>query len=249
MVRAVMRQESWIGLVACALLTACATPVDIAPDDVALVGDAAAPHPPKSDASASPKPGTDSGAPDPGNADPDAGSSVTPDSGSSSACASPFNGTLVTFDFTGDPGNQASTAPKTTAAGVTAGGLTRSSGLTAVTGASSINASNWSTAAKPDATRYYAFTLTPDPNCALDLNSLSIDSTSSSTGPAKGAVATSDDQFATTAAFTAGAATKVTLSVSQATKAVEVRVYGYNAGGASGTMRLQTTLSISGALN
>ncbi|HEX7604208.1 MAG TPA: hypothetical protein VF316_21465 [Polyangiaceae bacterium] len=244
-----MRQEAWIGLVACALLAACATPVDIAPDDVALVGDAAAPdaHSQKSDASSYPV--ADSGAPDPGNADPDAGSSVTADSGSSSACASPFTGTLVTFDFTGDPGNQASTAPKTTVAGITAASLTRSGSLTAVTGASSINASNWSTAAKPDATRYYAFTLTPDPNCALDLTSLSIDSTSSSTGPAKGAVATSDDQFATTAAFTAGAPTKVTLSVSQATKAVEVRVYGFNASGASGTMRLQTTLSLSGALN
>jgi len=248
MVRAVMRQEAWIGLVACALLTACATAVDIAPDDVALVGDAAAPdaHAPKSDAS--PHPSADTGVPDPVPADPDAGSSAPPDSGSSSACASKFTGTLVTFDFTGDPGNQASTAPKTTAAGVTAGSLTRSGSLTAVAGTSSINASNWSTAAKPDATRYYAFTLTPDPKCALDLTSLSVDSTSSSTGPAKGAVATSDDQFATTTAFAAGAPATVTLSVNQATKAVEVRVYGYAAAGAAGTMRLQTTLSVSGAL-
>src|SRR6185503_5794761 len=78
------------------------------------------------------------------------------DSGNNNTtCATPFNGTLATFDFTNEPGNQTSTAASSTAAGVSAGALARSSALTAVSGASSINASNWTTASKLDATRYY----------------------------------------------------------------------------------------------
>ena len=239
-----MRQQGLILVLASALLAACA--VGVGPDDTSLASDASpTPQLPQGDASSPPP----SNGNDASVAEPDAGSTSTLDSGSSSACASKFTGTLVTFDFSADPGNQLATAPKSAAAGITAGSLTRSGSLTAVSGASSINASNWATAAKLDPTRYYAFTITPDPNCALDLGSVSIDSKSSSSGPTSGAVATSDDKFATATSFAAGTAVaKVTLSVSQASNAVEVRVYGYNATGAAGTMRLQTTLSVSGAL-
>jgi len=171
------------------------------------------------------------------------------DSGNNNTtCATPFNGTLATFDFTNEPGNQTSTAASSTAAGVSAGALARSSALTAVSGASSINASNWTTASKLDATRYYTFTLTPKGGCTLDVSSLSITTAASKTGPTLAAAATSDDNFATTSSVSVGATATPTLSVSGATGAVEVRVYGWSASSTSGTLRVTSTLTVAGSL-
>ena len=161
-------------------------------------------------------------------------------------CQHPASGVLVTFDFTGAAGNQASTAAKSTATGVTAGAITRSAGLTATAGSGSINSSGWPTATTIDTTKYYTFTITPDPTCVLDLTSMSIDTKSSGTGPASSAAATSNDAFAIDTTFTPSTVATVTLGVSGASAATEVRVYGYHAGSASGTFRVQNTLTISG---
>src|SRR5690242_18395194 len=67
-------------------------------------------------------------------------------------CANPTNGPLLTFDFSGALGSQASTAPSSSAAGITAGALTRSPTLTAVVGSGSINASDWTTSGSRDDT-------------------------------------------------------------------------------------------------
>ncbi len=174
--------------------------------------------------------------------------SVVQDAGppaDASPCAA--SGTLATYDFTGEPGNQSSTASASAVAGISAGSISRAANLTAVSGANSINASGWSTAGL-DKSLYYTFTITPTSSCALDLTSLGIDTKESGTGPASLAVATSADNFASTTTFAINSSTSVALSVSGATKAVEVRVYGYDATGAGGTMRIQTTLTVSGAL-
>jgi hypothetical protein len=247
-----------MGLASCALLAACATP-GVGLDDVTPIEDASPDvRPPQGDASFHPQ--ADASAANEDGGPPDASMSADAsvvdasvvdasvvDSGS--LCASKFTGTLVTFDFAAAPGNQASTAPKSSAAGITAGSLSRSASLTAVTGTSSINASNWSLLSKPDPARYYTFTLTPDPNCALDITSVSLDSKSSASGPGDGAVATSVDAFGATTSFVTGTPGTVSLSVSKATNAVELRVYGYNATAAGGTMRLQTTVTVTGTLH
>lgn len=189
------------------------------------------------DASA-PPPADDSGAPN--NNPPDAGSNNT-------GCS--YTGTLATFDFSGQPGNQVSTPAASSATNVTASAITRASALTAVSGANSINSSSWSTSSSVDSSRYYTFSLTPGSGCALDVGSLALTTQASSTGPTQGAVATSDDNFASTASLASNGPTTATLSVSGATGAVEIRVYGFGASSAGGTMRITGTLTVSGTLH
>jgi hypothetical protein len=226
-----------------ALLSACAIGVDGSGESVATDAGShhdAAPFGSKDAASPTPTQTADAGAPE---------ASTTFDAGSNnnnSGCS--FSGVLATYDFTGQPGNQTSTNPTQTASGVTAGAITRST-VTPTSGADSINSSNWGTSSSIDKTRYYTFSITPSGSCALDLTSVSITTKASSTGPTSAAIATSDDQFANATAFTPGSTSSEALSVSGATGAVEVRVYGYGASGAGGTLRVGTTLTVSGALH
>jgi hypothetical protein len=196
------------------------------------------------DSSSQPPPQQDSGT----TQDPDVYQPPPPqDSGTNTACS--FSGVLATYDFTGEPGNQTSTKATSTATNVTAGAITRATSLTATAGVDSINSSNWTTATKLDTTRYYTFTLTPQNSCALDITKLSITTKTSSTGPANGAIATSDDNFASTASFTPNVTATPALSVNGATKAVEIRVYGFGGSSTGGTMRVDTTLTVTGSTN
>jgi len=167
----------------------------------------------------------------------------------SGACAMPFSGVLATWTFTGQPGNQASTPSSSTAPGVTAGAVQRSSGLTAVSGSGSINSSNWSLTAMADTTKYYTFTVTPPSGCAMDLTMLSIDAKSSSTGPTMAQVGTSADTYGQTSMVATSTASTPALSVSGASGMIELRVSGFSASGAAGTMRVQNTLKITGSLH
>jgi hypothetical protein len=167
----------------------------------------------------------------------------------SGSCASPFTGVLATYSFTGATGNQASTAASATATGMTAGPISRSAGLTAVSGATSINSSNWPLSATLDPTKYYALSVTPPAGCTLSLTSAAIDAKSSSTGPATASVATSADNFAAAVTISTSAPSTPTLAVTNATGAIEIRVYGYSASATAGTLRLQNTLTVSGSLN
>ena len=237
-----MRQEVRLGLFASIMVVGCATPV-LTPDETFF--DAAIPDAAKADTSFKP---FDSGfvpdtstAPD-SSAAPDAG--VDMDAGgnpdvavidSGSTCPSVINGTLATFDFAGALGTQASTPAKTMATGITAGAI-------------SLNSTNWATGAL-DKARYVTFVITPDPKCTLDITSVTIDTLSSKTGPVAGDIGTDNDNFATTTAFVPGGSNVVKLSVNAATKAVEVRVYGHGGSSLGGTMRVQTILTVTGALN
>lgn len=178
----------------------------------------------------------------------DAGEASDASDASDASCAYTFTGTLATYDFSGEPGNQVSTAASSSAAGLTAGAISRSSAITAELGANSINSSDWATTTTLDATRYYTLTLTPPSKCALALTSISIETQVSGTGPADGAAATSSDGFSSKSTFTPGSTTSVSLSVSGATTAVEIRIYGYDASGTAGTMRIENTMTVSGSL-
>jgi hypothetical protein len=229
----------------CFLASACAVGTD-GSGDTTPVEDAG-----KSKDSA-PFNSNDSGSPPPqqdaGTQTPDVYQPPPQDSGNTNTgCA--FSGVLATYDFTGEPGNQSSTKPTSTATNVTAGSIARATSLTATTGVDSINASNWTTSTKIDTTRYYTFTLTPQSSCTLDVTKLSITTKTSSTGPANGSIATSADSFATTTSFTPNTTATPSLSVNGATGAVEIRIYGFGASGTGGTMRVDTTLTVSGALN
>ena len=168
------------------------------------------------------------------------------DSGNNTGCT--FSGLLATYDFTGELGSQTSTAAKSSANNVTAGAVSRATALTASAGADSINSSNWATATNVDTSKYYTFSITPKGSCTLDITALSITTKASSTGPSKASVATSDDKFAAMTTVTMNSTASPSLSVNGATNAIEVRVYGYGASGTGGTMRLDTTLTVSGSL-
>lgn len=165
----------------------------------------------------------------------------------SGSCTMAFTGILAKWDLTGEAGTQGSSAADMQAPGVTAGMISRSAGLTAVSGANSINSSNWPTAAQIDLTKYYTFALAPPAGCMLALAKVTVNTSTSATGPAMIALATSVDAYATTKPVTAGAAFDVTLAVS-ATTTIELRVYGWAATAPGGTMRVQNTLSVDGEL-
>ena len=172
----------------------------------------------------------------------------TPDAPPSSGCTHTFTGVLATWNLASETGSQTSTAASSTATGVTAGGLTRSSSLTAVSGAGSINSSNWATTSTVDATKYYTFTVSPPSGCKLALSSAAIDVSHSTAGPASGAIATSSDNFANKTSISTGAAATPSLVVAGGTAQLEIRVYGWAATQTTGTMRIQNTLSVSGSL-
>jgi hypothetical protein len=177
-----------------------------------------------------------------------AGSGSGSGSGSNSGnCAMAFSGVLATWSLTGQPGTQTSTPSTSSASGVSAGALTRASGLTAGAGTNSINSSNWPTGTL-DPTKYYAFTLTPPSGCTLSASQLAIDLTTSGTGPTSSSVATSADSFGATTTVSPTTASTPSLSVTAHSGMLEVRVYGFSAGATTGTMRIQNTLSITGSL-
>jgi hypothetical protein len=159
-----------------------------------------------------------------------------------------FTGTLVTWDLTGQPGTQATTAATAMASGVTGGALTRTATLTAVSAANAINASGWPTAAQVDTSKYFAFSLAPPSGCTVSITSLAIDVKASATGPATAVIATDADNFATKTTISTSAPSTPALTV-DATASRELRVYGYSATGASGTMRIQNTLTVTGSVH
>lgn len=165
-----------------------------------------------------------------------------------SACASPITGMIATWTFTSETGSQTSTSASATGTGITAGVVARV-GVTAASGAGSINSTSWPTTAMLDAAKYYTLSVTPPAGCALDLTSLAIDAKASASGPSSAALATSADAFAGTVAVSTSAPSTPALSVTGATAAVELRVYGFSAASAAGTFRIQTTLTLSGALH
>ena len=176
----------------------------------------------------------------PQNAGSDARGADSPSGG----CA--FTGVLASWDFTGESGSQTFSAVKTTAPGVTAGSVTRSTALTAVSGQNSINASNWATAASRDMTKYFSLSVIAPTGCQLTVSSLAIDAHASSTGPATAQLATSADSYAQTTALSIAVASTPSLTATGAM--IELRVYGYAANSSSGTMRLQNTLSVTGSV-
>jgi hypothetical protein len=165
----------------------------------------------------------------------------------SGTCTMTFTGTLAKWDMTGETGSQATSAVDMQAPGVTAGALSRAAGLTAVSGANSINSSGWPTAAQMDATKYYAFTLAPPAGCELSILQVTLDARASGTGPAMAALATSADAYATSKPVATGQAVVVMPMVS-ASAMIELRVYGWAATSSGGTLRVQNALTVDGEL-
>ena len=201
-------------------------------------------------------PQTDAGKPKDGGVSKDASTDATtvaPEAGVDAGGPPPacsFAGILAKYDLSALSGSAAKADPTTVNGGIVATAIVRSN-VAAASASGGLNASGWPTAAAVDATKYFSFKLTAPAGCAFKTSTVAVNLKASGSGPANGSVATSADAFAgQTAASTAG--TSLTLPIVADTGAgqtLEVRIYGYAAAGASGTLRVDNLVTVSGALH
>jgi PEP-CTERM motif len=161
--------------------------------------------------------------------------------------ATPFN---VTYTFTGSPGNQVSEAVDANPIGALFSDLTRGPGIVPAAGVDSMNSSGWTTGSSLDPNDYYEWTITPLAGFALDLTEFDINFQRSETGPRSVDLRNSLDGFGAfrflvtvgddTANHGAGVGPSVVgiWDVDDITAPVTFRIYGYDAEGASGELRL-----------
>ncbi|MFN0176616.1 MAG: hypothetical protein ACKVU0_18390 [Saprospiraceae bacterium] len=167
-------------------------------------------------------------------------------------------GQAVSWELSAEPGDQANSAGNNNNANFTNSGLTRGAGVSATTGAGSMNASAWFSGSTPttlaDAIAgndYYEFTINTI-NCQFfNPTTIKIVLRSSATGPNTATLRCSSDGFAanigTVTVTTTSTAFTFSETISPNSSSVTFRLYGYGgaAGGgtpsAGGTMRIGTS--------
>ena len=195
--------------------------------------------------------GSDGGVADGGT---DAGDGGPADGGTDAGDGGPcsYSGTLVTYDMNALTGTAAKADPTTVNAGLTATAITRV-GVSGVSANGGLNANNWPNTATANAGKYFTLSFTAPAGCAVATSSITLDLKSSSSGPTKAGLATSADAYATetpaTVTTVGGATTVAVVTDTAAGGTLEVRIYGYSAALASGTMRVEDVLSIQGNLH
>ena len=102
----------------------------------------------------------------------------------------------VTYSFTGAAGNEVSFGPDAQPAGMSAGNITRGSGLTASAASGAFSSSAWTTSATRDLTDYYAFTMSPQAGFLMTLSRVELDERRSLTGIRSWSLYSSLDGFA-----------------------------------------------------
>ncbi|HWU86634.1 MAG TPA: Ig-like domain-containing protein, partial [Kofleriaceae bacterium] len=155
---------------------------------------------------------------------------------------------LATFTFTGANGNEPTFAADNplTAGLASKPVISRGSGLAASGAANTFSASGFTTGTTIDLTDYYTFTVTPAAGFTASVLSIELDERRSGTGPLSWAVRSNLDGFTTNlASFTVPNDTNTrhqTITLTPAFRnlaaPVEFRIYGFAAGAAAGTWRL-----------
>ena len=157
---------------------------------------------------------------------------------------------LVVFSFNGSSGNEPTFAADSQPANALVSAMSRGSGLNAAAGSGAFSARSWSANSAIDLTDYYRFSITPNDGFQLDLTSLELDERRSGTGIRQWSVRSNLDNFASdlspspfsvpdnTATRTAQSVSLGGGDFSRLRSAVEFRIYGYQAEGATGTWRI-----------
>lgn len=101
---------------------------------------------------------------------------------------------VLSFDFTGEPGNQESTTASISASGVSGGIIDRGLGLGRNTTTSSLNTNGWNSL--DPAEDYISIRFTVDPGYSLDLASFQLRTDASATGPGHLGLFYNGDNFA-----------------------------------------------------
>ena len=166
---------------------------------------------------------------------------------------SPANAVIVyTYDFPGSPGsglaaNQTGPQP----ANGSFSDFVRVN-LNSSAGAGVFTSSNWNQTGIIDTTQYVGFSIAADASYHLELTDLVFDARISATGPADTRVALfvngSSTAYATldiapTSTVTTYAFDFTDLTAADNATTVDVRFYGYNAGGAGGTLLLDNVVT------
>lgn len=107
---------------------------------------------------------------------------------------------ILTFEFAGLAGDEASAASNFNDAGLTSSTISRGAGLTAATNADRFNATNWALTSIANAVsgnKYVQFSVTPQPGFQFDINTIVVLFQRSGTGPSALALRSSLDSYAT----------------------------------------------------
>lgn len=163
---------------------------------------------------------------------------------------------ITQWDFTGEPGNQASTVGSSLVVGLSVGDLTRGAGINVLSTANSMNSSSWTTSNTIDSNDYYQFSLAPTVGHAMSLGSVAFAERRSSTGIRTFELRSSLDGFATAIPGTMIGVPDDDLVRDQSlllgtpftnlTTGVTFRLYGYSAESGGGTWRLQNHSTFAG---
>lgn len=163
---------------------------------------------------------------------------------------------VLTFNLTGQPGDQASTAASFTNANATSVNLSRGSGVTSSAAGDSISSSGWTTGSSVDLNDYYGFSIKANSGYTATINNLSFAERRSGTGIRNFEVRSSTDNFATftsqSSFFVPGDTTdtrqhSITLTgLSNISSQISFRIYGYGSEAGAGTWRLANNSSTGG---
>jgi hypothetical protein len=150
---------------------------------------------------------------------------------------------IVNYDFTGENGQQASTAADFVETGLSASGITRGTGVSFFPLAgddNTMDAVNWTTSTSIEVNDYFAFEITPDANFEMTLSQISFRERRTSSGPLMFEIRSDIDNFASAITGTvtsipdAASTTERDQSFAlgpafeNLTAAVEFRIYGYS---------------------
>jgi len=107
-------------------------------------------------------------------------------------------GQILTFDFAGLVGSEASANSNFNNGSISSATITRGAGLTASGNADRFNATNWAVTSIANAVsgnNYMQFVITPNSGCDFSISSIVIQVQRSGTGPSQVALRSSDDSF------------------------------------------------------
>jgi len=141
--------------------------------------------------------------------------------------------------------NPNSSNPYTTgdvvASNLTVSGIGRGTGITGSNANNCYNASGWTTNSSSNSSDYYSWTLTPSSCYKINFTSFTYTGQSSGTGPTLFALKCSVDGYSSVIGSSNETGTTINLTggvYQNITSAITFRFYGYNAGGGSGTYRI-----------
>ncbi|HIP31161.1 MAG TPA: hypothetical protein EYG86_00220, partial [Crocinitomicaceae bacterium] len=147
---------------------------------------------------------------------------------------------IMTFDFNGLAGNEATAPSNFNDPNVAAGIISRGAGVNPANNGNRFNGNGWETGTLANAitnNHYMEFTVTPSGGCNFTVTSIAVNVQASGTGPSNMALRSSLDGYSTNLGAVAAVPSVSTFTFTQTAVAVAVtyRVYMYGASGGAGS--------------